>query len=224
MNEAYRPPATSGRDAGMSLVEVLVAMGLFAVVGTLLLGLALSTSQVAEDTRTRTGVNEESRLAMERLARELRQSSGIDAVTLPTVEGTAALTELTFWTDFNGDGARTLDASDPEVLTYRWNPDTLRLTLTAGGLGPAETRPVLAAKVTAFTLELRSSRWEYDGDADGTTTWLELDQAGSPVGNGNGVADMPELGFVDLVRVTMTVQDGNGAQTYTTRIDLRNRS
>jgi prepilin-type N-terminal cleavage/methylation domain-containing protein len=211
-------------DEGFTLVELLVAMGLFAVLGTLLLGLALSSSEVTEQTRARTGVNEESRIAMERMARELRQASAIDSVTLPGTEGAAELTSISFWTDFNGDGARTLDAADPEVLTYRWNPDTKRLTLFASDLGPTEARPVLSANVTSFRIGLQSSRWEYDANSDGVTTWRELDQAGTPVGNANGVADMPELAYVDLVAVTMTVQDGTGSQTYSTRIDLRNRN
>src|SRR5680860_344900 len=110
------------RDAGVSLIEVLVAMGLFGVLGTLLLGLALSTSQVTDDVRTLTNVNEESRLAMERLTRELRQAATITAVRLPS--SPTDTTALTFWTDFNGNGAQDLNAADPEVLTYRWNPVT----------------------------------------------------------------------------------------------------
>src|SRR5690606_5398056 len=127
------------------------------------------------------------------------------AVALPSTEGVAALTSVTFWTDFNGDGARNVDAADPEVLTYRWNPATQRLTLTASDLTAAEARPVLATGVTAFTLDLQSSRWEYDQDGDGVTTWRELDEAGSPVGNNNDSADSTELKYIDLVSVSMTV-------------------
>lgn len=211
------------RDAGVSMVEVLVAMGLFGLLGTLLLGLALSTSQVTDDVRTLTNVNEESRLAMERLTRELRQAHEIRAVELP-VDATDT-TALTFWTDFDGNGTENLNAADPEVLTYRWNPVTGRLTLTVNDAGgTAITRPVLAANVTSFTLGLRSSQWQYDQDADGATTWQELDATGSPVGNANGVPDGPELDNLDLVELTMTVLDQGREQTYTTRVDLRNRS
>jgi prepilin-type N-terminal cleavage/methylation domain-containing protein len=220
--------ARDERDDGFSLVEVLVAMGLFSLIGTLLLGLALSTSRVTGDIRTTTNVNEESRLAMERMGRELRQANTITAVHLPTTA--TDTTSLTFWADFDGDGARDLNAADPEVLTYQWDPVTSRLTLTANDAGgTAVTRPVLAASVSSLTFGLRSSKWQYDGavpgqPADGMTTWQELDRAGSPVGNGNGVPDGPELDNIDLVAVTMTVQDGIRAQTYSTQIDLRNRS
>ena len=77
------PLETEPRDAGVSLVEVLVGVGLFATLGVLLLGLALSTGKVTSDTRALANVSEESRLAMERMTRELRQSSGLTAVELP---------------------------------------------------------------------------------------------------------------------------------------------
>ncbi|MFC4785492.1 PulJ/GspJ family protein [Nocardioides sp. MAHUQ-72] len=208
-------------DEGMTLVEVLVAMALFAVVGSLLLGLALSTNDVTEGTRNRTGVAEETRTAMERITRELRQSSGLEAVTLPTVAAPGT-TSFTFWTDFNGDGAQTNNATDPEVLTYRWNAGTRKLSLTAQTASDPETRPLLAAKVTSFEVGLKSSRWEYDADGNGSTTWQELDA--SAVGNKDGAPNGTELAYVDLLEITMTVADVEGAQTYRTQVDLRNRS
>lgn len=214
-------PARAPRDAGVSLIEVLVGMGLFSVLGTLLLSVALSTSGVTTDTRTLANVAEESRLAMERMTRELRQASAITDVELPPSSTTA----FTFWTDFNGNDVQDLNAADPEVLTYRWNPGTKRLTLTANDAsGTAITQPVLAANVFAFSLDLRSSQWQYDANADGKTTWQELDAAGAPVGNGNGVADSVELDSIDLVELNMTVLDGERSQTYTTKVDLRNRN
>jgi prepilin-type N-terminal cleavage/methylation domain-containing protein len=219
--------AAHARDQGMSLVEVLVAVGLFGVVGSLLLGLAVSTSGVTEDTRALAEVNEETRLSMERVARELRQASSVTDVRLPPSSTTTA---ITFWTDFDGDGVQDLNAADPEVLTYRWNPATNRLTLTVNDAGgTATTRPVLAENVTAFDLGLFSSKWQYDGSisdqpADGITSWQELDAAGTPVGNANGVPDGPELEHIDLVRITMTVSRDGHLQRYSTQVDLRNRN
>lgn len=217
-----RRPDTTPDDGGFTLVEVLVSMGLFGLLTTLLLGLALSTNAVTEDTRDRTGVAEEARTAMERFSRELRQASSVDRVVLPASPGSGP-TAVTFWTDFDGDGHRSSSATDPEVLTYCWNPTTDRLTLTDHS-GCDDAQPVLAAEVTGFVVDLESSEWAYDANGDGITTWLELDARGAPVGNANTVADAPELAHVDLVGVTMTVEDGAGSQTYHTRIDLRNRS
>ncbi len=214
---------TRARDNGMTLIEVLVGMALFSVLGVLLLGLALSTSRVSQDTRDRAGVNDETRAAMERITRELRQATSVDSVRLPPT-GVPGPTSFTFWTDFNSDGARSTTAADPEVLTYAWTPATGLLTLTAQSAGPTATEPLLAADVTSFVVELRSSRWEYDADGNGTTTWQELDAAGPPVGDGDGVADQPELTYVDSIAISMTVQDGDGSQTHHTLIDLRNRN
>jgi type II secretory pathway pseudopilin PulG len=211
------------RDQGVSLVEVLVGMGLFGLLGTVLLGFALGTSRVTEDTRQLAGVNEESRLAMERLTRELRQANEIQSFEHPaTVADPIA---LTFWTDFNGNGTADLSITDPEVLTYRWRPTTQRLTLTVNDAsGNAVTRPVLAANVTAFDIDLRSSLWQFDANGDGMTTWREIDVAGAPVGDADGLPDVDELRRIDLVAVSMTVLDGTHAQTYRTEVDLRNRN
>ncbi len=208
------------RDRGMSLVEVLVGIGLFGVLGAVLLSLALSTSRVTDDTRELTNVNEEARLAVERLTRELREANEIVAVQRTGND----ITALTVWIDFNGNGAKDLDAADPEVLTYRWDPTEKQLTLTANDPnGTAITQPLLSANVSAFSITLNSSQWQYDTNPhDGTTTWLELDAP--PIGNNNRVPDGEELKHIDLVGITMTVLDGPHAQTYTTQVDLRNRN
>ena len=211
---------TPPRDSGVSLVEVLVAMGLFGVLSTLLIGFALGTSRVTEGTRKLSGVNEESRLAMERFTRELRQANEVLTLQLPGIGDGA--TALTFWTDFNGNGFEDLSVTDPEVLTYRWDPSTHRLTLTADDADGTEvTRPVLASNVSAFTVDLYSSLWEHDTNGNGMTTWRELDTA---VGDNDGVPDTIELELVDLVTISMTVLDGPHKQTYRTEVDLRNRN
>lgn len=217
----HRPPGAP-RDAGFSLVELLVAMGLFGVLGSLLLGLALSTANVTENVRALSTINEDSRLAMERLSRELRQATQVTAVSLPATP--TDRTALTFWTDFDGNGAQDLTAADPEILTYGWDPGNGRLSLTVDDVsGSSVTRPLLATSVSRFTLDLRSSQWQLDADGNGRTTWVELD-APAAGGNGNGVPDGPELLKLDLIGITMTVLDGSRAQTYTTRVDLRNRT
>lgn len=216
MTAEVRPP----RDEGLGLVEVIVAMGLFGLLTTVLLGFALGTGRVTEDTRMLSGVNEESRLAMERFARELRQAREITAYTRPADADDEVA--FTFWTDFDGDGVKDLGVTDPEVLTYRWDPADNRLTLTANDAdGSAVTRPVLAANVSQFAIELYSSLWEHDANSDGMTSWLELDEA---VGGDDGVPETADLQYVDLVTVTMTVLDGPHRQTYRTEVDLRNRN
>ena len=154
------------------------------------------------------------------MGRELRQAREVDAVQFAV--GSTGSTALTIWTDFDRNGVRATGAADPEVLTYRWTPSTGQLTLTANDTAGTEvTKPVLAEVVSAFDLRLRSSLWEYDANADGVTTWEELDA--SAIGNGNTVPDV-ELKKIDLISIRLTVTEGKAARTFYMQVDLRNRA
>ena len=225
---------TSPKDLGLGLVELIVAIGLFGVLGSILLGLALSTSRATETTEGIANVSEESRLAMERMTRELRQAKAIVAIQLGTTSPTtypanclnpdSQLSAFTFWSDFNGNGVKDLNAADPEVLTYRWNPTSDKLTLTANDAsGKSVTEPVLAAKVASFSVDFASSSWEYDTDQDSTTDWCELDTR-LDVGNQNYAPDGDEVKLIDLVTISMSVKDGSHTLAYRTRVDLRNQN
>jgi type II secretory pathway pseudopilin PulG len=204
----------------MTLVEVLVAMGLFAVLGTLLLGFAISTSNVTDETRKITNIGEETRVAMERMTRELRQAVRIAAVQLPVAADDP--TRFTLWADFDGNGCIEPEAVDPEQLTYAWDPTTDELTLTATVGATTHTEKLLAATVSTFSVDLSSSSWEYDVDQDGTTTWQELNS--SPIGDGNpAMFTAAELSHIDLVRLSMAATDGSHEVHYSTHVDLRNR-
>lgn len=218
-------------DEGMTLIEVLVAMGLFAVVGSLLLSLALSTSAVTDTVKANTGVDEEARTAMERMTRELRQATQIQAVHLAS--HTDPTIWIRFWTDFDGNHVESTDASNPEVMTYTWTPPSAGAdgTLSLSALGSDSEKPLLAADVTHFALGLESSDWEYDsvngtdseavaGERRDSVTWSELDK--SALGNLNGRPDGAELDHINLVTVAITVDDGSGSESYGTQIDLRN--
>lgn len=201
-------------DEGFTLVEVLVAMALFAVLGTVLLSFALGSSRVASDVSSATDVTEEARLAIERMTRELRQARGLSEATVSS----GRITSMTLEVDFDGNGLIDDTAVDPEVLTYSWSSSTQRLTLTANH---AVTRPVLAGGVVAADIRLRSSQWIYDGNGDGTTSWQEIDA--STIGNRNGAPDGAELALIDLVSVELVVRDGTTTRRFTVQADMRNR-
>ena len=211
----------SHHDRGVSLVEVLVAIGLFGVLGTLLLGVALSTAKVTNDNRQVATIGEESRAGMERMSRELRQTARLTSVNLP--QATNDSTRFTLWADFNGNKCIDAQGTDPEELTYVWNPTTRRLTLTATVAGTTYTERLLAATVSRFVLELDSSAWQYDENQDGTTTWREIDS--SPIGDRNpGAFTDAELQRIDLVELSLTATDGTHKLDYTTRVNLRNQN
>lgn len=210
-----------GDESGFTLVELLVAMGLFALLTTTAMVAVLSTNKAVTAAKSFTSMNEQARIAFERITRELRQAEQITAVTLPATLGGASA--LTFTDDFNANGVIDLTAVDPEVLTYRYDPAAQRVTLTANDPdGTAVTRPILSDNVTKFDLQFRSSLWQYDKNGDGVTTWQELD-ASPGVGNGNGTLDV-ELAKIDSVVIELTITDGGHAQTYQTQVGLRNNA
>ena len=209
-------------DGGFTLVEVLVAMGLFIMLMSIIMLMVTSASRATQDTRQFTNINEQARIATERLTRELRQAAEIRAVSLPTAPGGDLA--LTFGVDFNGNQVIDNVAADPEVLTYRYDASDEQLTLTANDeLGNAVTRPILSEEVSAFDIQFRSSQWQYDANADGITDWTELDAAVG-VGNQNHVLDAPELARIDLVWITLGVLEGTHRQTYQTQVSLRNQA
>lgn len=214
-----RRPAVDrpARDAGMTLIELLVAMAIFAVFSSMALGSVLSISRANDDTRKLTAVGEETRLGMERLTRELRQASAISAVTLPQAPNDQ--TQFTIQVSWDADPCINATAADPEQVTYVYDPTTDVLMMKAAGHADA---PLLATKVTRFDLDLRSSAWQYDADRDGITTWQEINASSI----GDGIASnftSAELANIDLVHLVMSTKDGSHQIDYTTDVDMRNQ-
>lgn len=210
------------REAGFTLIEVLVATVIFIALLVMVMTAVVTISRATANARELTRINQQARVAMERMTRELRQASAILSAVLPATTGGS--TSLTLGVDFNGNGVLDDVTADPEVLTYRYDAAADQLTLTANDEeGNSVTRPILASDVTGLTLTFRSSLWQYDTNRDGRTDWTELDAAAG-VGNQNGVLDDPELAKIDLVAITLTVSEGSHTQTYQTQVTLRNQA
>jgi prepilin-type N-terminal cleavage/methylation domain-containing protein len=208
-------------DRGFTLVELMVATSLFLVLSGLMFTVVTSGARVVKTSRKYNDLNEEARVMLNRMSREIREAKAITAVTNPGF-APGVDRSITFTVDFDGDGVIEPNAADPEVLTYRYEAAAKRVTLTAGGASV----DVLAANVTKFALDFTSSAgYLYDANpADGTTTWQELDaDTTGRVGNRNGVLDQ-ELLHIDSVTIQFTVLDKPHQQDYRTTIDLRNGS
>lgn len=216
------PLPTERDDHGYTLVEMLIAISIFLGLIAIVMTTVLTISKATTDAKQFTNMNEQARIATERLTREMRQAVEIRGADLPTVPG--GDTAVTFGVDFNGNGVIEAAVTDPEIITYRYESADQQLTLTANDeAGNTLTRPILSEQVTAFEFDFRSSLWQLDSNADGITTWQEIDAA-TGIGNGNGVLDTPELERIDLVAVTLTVMEGQHRQTYQTQVGLRNQS
>lgn len=219
-------------ERGFTLVEILVAGSLFMILNLFTFTAVLSNARVTESARDATDINQEARLLLNRMARELREATAITAAVNPgtfphatpyAVFDPAADGSLTFQVDFNRANGIEPNAADPEVITYKYDKAGERVLLQAGG----QTLPVLAADVTAFKLSFTSRQFAYDGTVDGTkdnvVSWEELDADPAGVrGNNNKVLDL-ELGHVDSVAIEITLFKGQRRQTYRTQVDLRNR-
>ena len=210
-------------DGGFTIIEMAVAMVLLGILSSVLSVTVTGSRETAETVRQVNNLNEEARLAVNRIARELRQAREITAVGNPD-----PTRSVTFGVDFNGNG--TIDSStvDPERLTYAWDGSRILLS-AADTTGTTVTQPILSGEVSQFRLDYRSSLYQYDCNGDGVTTWQELDATacgpvGNTVGNGNGALDAAELTHIDSVVLEFSVLDGSRKQDYRTQIDLRNAS
>ncbi len=227
------------RDAGMTVVELLVAMTIFAGLSTALFSVVLSTSRAAESNQTYNDLNEEARVVLNRMSRELREAKRIVAVTNPAGPNYQAgqNSSITFEVDFDGDGVIEPTAADPERLTYLYEYAQNRLILQTA----TASVPVLAESVHYFRINYRSrltnARLSYDGVSpangscgahtgvkDGFLDWTELDgDPAAQMGNCNSALDV-ELPFIDSVILDLTVLREPRDQVYRTQIDLRNNT
>lgn len=212
-------------DRGFTIVELMITLALFSIIAGILLNVVFSSTNTAGSIRTSNDLNEEARLVLNRMSREIREGQSIVAVSNPagSTYDPAANSMINFEVDFDGDGAIEPTAADPEVLTYTFEVGAKRLLLQAGGLD----YPILAGNVKSLKLSYSSVRYECDVNADGTTTWEELDTAPSPcpanIGNNNNILDT-ELVAIDAVTIDLTMLVGGADQIYRTQVDMRNRA
>lgn len=220
-------------DDGFTLVELLVASMMFFVMLAAIATVVVTSSSSVETTRQTNDLNEQARLALNRVTRELRQATEIEEVKVSS----GVITGMTFTVDFNGNGTIDSGAADPERLTYCWDTAGRRLLLTAdvGGGFPCDNPaalPILSSDVQSLTIQPRSNLWQYDGACassptpDGVVIWQELDCAplSAGVGNQNGMLDSIELRNINGATIALTVLTGARRQVYETQVNLRNKA
>jgi hypothetical protein len=157
-----------------------------------------------------------------------------------------AVTSVTFNADFDADGCisgvpsqalipvptggtnpcnpAVSNPSTPDTETICWGGSTNPYIYLVGGAvtNCPTTNPLLSGHVTGFKLSYRSDLYLYQNPSSGYTSWSDLDAAGPPVGNDNGLLDTPELQYVDSVVVQITTSQNGHTQTYETQVTLRN--
>lgn len=244
-------PRRPSSEHGYTLVELLVAMLVMGVVITVSMAVVVNSQETVTTSKQLQDINEEARQAINRMARDIRQATGVVTAVNPDGPGfnDGALTAVRFEADFDGDGCISgdvpspapvppptclaYDAGNPEDITYCFQPGVRELFIidnkaTASPITAASTsctgQPLLAGNVNGFTVAYRSNQYRHDlNPSDGITTWQELDQALPPVGDGDGVLGV-ELEEIDSVVLSVRMELDGREQDYRTQVDLRNRS
>jgi prepilin-type N-terminal cleavage/methylation domain-containing protein len=208
-------------DAGVTLIEVLVALVLLGVLGSLFLSFGIATARVTDDTSGSVDLNEEARIAFTRLARDLRDADAVTKV-IPAYSGSGCAAN-----EFTGiafDEATT-SSTVPKKVAYRWDRSAQRLILSEDVPVPQE-QPILAAQVSRLCLQLWSSRWSpLPSQPAMGTSWAELEPSAAPTAAASGTEGWwcpVQLGEVDRVRLTMTASLDGHERTYSTDVFLRN--
>jgi Tfp pilus assembly protein PilW len=246
------PPQETAQDgqAGFTLIELVVAMSIAMVLIVVSLGVVINSSQVVLTAKELQDLNEEARQALNRMSRDIRQAQAVVTAVNPDrpTFSDAGLVAVRFTSDFDGDGCiggvdagggtagcMPYSAGNPEDVTYCFQPGVAQLFIIdnqAAAVTPVTAtsttcdggQPLLAGNVSAFKVEYRSGLYRHDlSPSDGVTSWLELDSAPPPVGNGNGVLDV-ELTGIDSVVINVTMSQGGRSQVYRSQVDLRNSS
>jgi len=190
-----RQPARVDRT-GMTMVEMLVAMALFAVAATVVVGFLMGSRSTYEATSDQAHYQQSLRAVFSLLTRELR-SAGCD----PGTAGLQGITvaddlRLQCRMDLDGDGT-TLGTNPDEDITYVYDPAAGELSRTSGVTTLVILRSVQLVQFSYF-------------DADGdplTNTPLVTD-------------DRNAVRFVDI-SINGELRDGEPV-TYSTRVHLRN--
>ena len=195
-------------ERGFTLVELLVTMGIFAMVSVGFYTLMFATQRGAGTSHDVNQVSQEARLGLNRMVRDTREAS-----TLTNATATGYTIEI----DFDGDGVP--EASEFEVVTFAYDAVNSRITISNGTITESLMEGVTPIPgKTMFTYG--SNRLEYDAaPQDGTTTVAELDAA--QLAGATLTAD--KSGYLSNVNYAFQVTKGSSTTDFYTQAQLRNR-
>lgn len=207
-------------DSGMSLIEVLVAMSIFAVVSSAFYMVLFQSAGGVQTVNDVTNVTQEAQIGFDRMVRDTRQAERITD---------AGSDSFTIEVDFDGNGAispfgTTNAQGDYEVLTYSYSNSAHEIRLNGETLMEDVYCLQPAGGSCYPVFDYSSDHLEYDANQDGVATWQELDASGvASVGNNNGVLDDLELPLTTNIGFAFQVKAGDSATTFSDQAQLRNQ-
>lgn len=215
------------RQDGFTLVEVLTAMTIFGLISIGFYTTLFSGTQASETARKVVRVSEEARLGLNRMVRDAREA---DEIAL--AGDTSFRVLINFNNDFDvaGDPIYSNTGGNLEDVTYSFDPDTRLIYIDADGDGAASDDEVLASGVSPIPgvpmFAYYSNLLEFDWDANGVTTCMELDAATahgvSGIGDGDGVCNAAEWPFLSRINFAMQVSSGDREANFYSTSQLRN--
>lgn len=199
-------------DRGYTLVEFAVAMGIFLIFMSVVTPFMFSQIQGALRTEDRVDLQQNARIALRTMTRELRQATEL----YDSLEKPSGKTELSFGVDFDGNGvidSYNNTAAPLEQVTYYYTPadETLYRGRKKNSGSP------LAEHVQDVNFTMYGSNLVLDGNGDGVVDEDELDT------NGNNKIDGPELANVTRFTLELDMAGGDVTQTFEAQAFMRNR-
>jgi prepilin-type N-terminal cleavage/methylation domain-containing protein len=192
------------RDRGFTLVELLIAMTIFAIVSVAFFQVLLSGNRASTTTTDVVKISEEARLAFNRMIRDTRQADSITSATS---------TSYRVFVDYNADGTyeNPTTSGDYEDLTFELNGNQFELNneVLATGISQIAGQPYFAYS---------SNHLEWDWNGDGITTLTELQDAPS-----HGVFTVADpMQYVTNVTYAFQVNSGGRNAQFYGEAQLRN--
>lgn len=220
---------TASNERGFTLVEVLVAISLFAVLSVGFYQLMFAQVAGSERGRDIVRVSEEARLGFNRMVRDTREGELLSAGDGCTTTNMTAGRCFNVRADFNQNGSYENAAGDYEDVTYIYDPAAQQVNLiicNPPGSGTCTTHLLMddVAPITGYNpFDFSSNLLEYDLDGNGVATWREIDAAPGEVGNGNNVLDSGEFDLLSNVTFALRVTHGEASSDFFAEVQLRNR-
>lgn len=228
-------------ESGLTLIEVLVAISLFAVVSIGFYQVLFNGSRGADTAQDIAEVSEEARLGFNRMIRDTREAAVLESPT-----PTSYRVKIDF--DSNGDFENPNDEGDFEDLIFSYDADADQILLTApGALAPDDgpqllidgVEPIPGKEIFDYASNFLEYDWGspttgYDNSCattpncgDGVTQWQEIDRAVvegvTGVGNNNGQLDGTEDRLISSVIFSFRVTVGERSSEFYSEAQIRNR-
>ena len=200
-------------ERGFTMVELLTAMAIFAVVSVSIYQVMFSVVRGSDEAQSVAAVSEEARMGFNRMVRDTREGQELTA---------AAPDEFTVRVDYENDDL------GPQLLTFRWNGQDVLLNEEVLMRGVDCLRPEPDDPCSQDVFTYSGNELEYDWDRNGVTSWEEIDEASDAshgvvgVGNNDDILNA-EVSLLTDVTFALSVTSGESDGRLFAQAQLRNK-